>query len=112
MVTTDSSFTTVVEKCTSKNKHRQFFTFYLGYDSLPIEVPPMIRKGRGAYTESSPERRVGKKFKTNAYDFKKSGKAEHGNTTFISHLLPAITGAAMAPILAAVEQRPIAELRS
>jgi hypothetical protein len=31
----------------------------------------MIRKGRGAYTESSPERRVGKKFKTNADDFKK-----------------------------------------
>ena len=71
----------------------------------------MIRKGRGAYTESSPKTSM-QKFKTNAKDFKKSGKAEHGNTTYKSRLLPAITGAAMAPSLAAVEQRPIAELRS
>jgi hypothetical protein len=52
------------------------------------------------------------KVKTNAQDLKKSGKAEHGNTTNKSRLIPAITGAAMAPILAAVEHRPIAELRS
>ena len=43
---------------------------------------------------------------------KKMRERDQTMTTFLKRHLPAMTGAAMAPIRAAVEQRPMAELRN